>query len=128
MIKTVTILIMPAKLATPGLLEIKIFRNKDYDVIILDYDITNKILSRDSNYILDVARWTRNSWIWTVTRKIEIVTRNLNLWIWTRNSRIWTCTFEFQLVLLSFQLATRNTSLFGLYFVLYHCTNNELFY
>ena len=47
---------MPANIATPGLLEIKIFRNKDYDVIILDYDITNKILSRDSNYILDVAR------------------------------------------------------------------------
>ena len=46
---------MTAKLATPGLLKIKIFRNKGYDVTILDYDVTNKILSRDSNYIVDVV-------------------------------------------------------------------------
>ena len=44
-----------AKLATPGLLKITIFQNKVYDVIILDYDVTNKILSRDSNYIVDVV-------------------------------------------------------------------------
>ena len=49
-----TILMMPAKLATPGLLKIKIFRNKGYDVIIPDYDVTNKILSRNSNYIAGV--------------------------------------------------------------------------
>ena len=51
----VTIIMVSAKLLTPGLLEIKIFRNKGYDVIILDYDVTNKILSSDSNYIVDVA-------------------------------------------------------------------------
>ena len=51
----VTILIILAKLATPGLLEIKIFRNKGYDVIINDCDIINKILSRDSNYNVDVV-------------------------------------------------------------------------
>ena len=45
---------MSAKLATPGLLKIKISHNKGYDVKILGYDISNKILSRDSNYILDV--------------------------------------------------------------------------
>ena len=50
----VTILMMSTKLATPGLLKTKAFRNKGYDVIILDYDVTNKILSRDSNYIVDV--------------------------------------------------------------------------
>ena len=44
---------MSAKLATPGLLKIKMFRNKDYDVIILEYDVTNKVLSRVSNYIID---------------------------------------------------------------------------
>ena len=33
---------MSAKLATPGLLKRKIFRNKGYDVIIIDYDVTNK--------------------------------------------------------------------------------------
>ena len=32
----VTIIMVSAKLLTPGLLEIKIFQNKGYDVIILD--------------------------------------------------------------------------------------------
>ena len=44
---------MSAKLATPGLLKIKMFQNKGYDVVILDYDVNNKILSRESNYIID---------------------------------------------------------------------------
>ena len=51
----VTILMMSAKLATPGLLKIKIFRNKGHDVIIPVYDITIKILSRESNYTVDVV-------------------------------------------------------------------------
>ena len=50
----VTIFMVSAKLDTPGFLKIKIFRNKAYHVIILDYDVTNKILSRDSNYIVNV--------------------------------------------------------------------------
>ena len=44
---------MSAKLATPGLLKIKIFQNEAYDVIINDYDVT-KISLRDSNYIVNV--------------------------------------------------------------------------
>ena len=36
---------MSAKLATPVLLKINIFLNKGYDIITLDYDVTNKILS-----------------------------------------------------------------------------------
>ena len=51
----VTILMMSTKVATPGLLKINIFRNKGYDVIIPDYDVTNKILLRESNYIVDVV-------------------------------------------------------------------------
>ena len=51
----VTTLMKSAKLATPGLLKIKLFRNKDYDVITLEYDVINKILSRYSNYIVDVV-------------------------------------------------------------------------
>ena len=51
----VTILMMSAKLATPGLLKIKIFQNKGCDVISPDYDAFNKILSRKSNYIVDVV-------------------------------------------------------------------------
>ena len=35
LINTITILMMPTKLATPGLLKRKIFRNKVFDVIIL---------------------------------------------------------------------------------------------
>ena len=51
----VKILMMSPKLATPSLLKIKIFQNKGYGVIIVDYEVTNKILSRDSNYIIDVV-------------------------------------------------------------------------
>ena len=40
---------MSARLAIPDFLEIKIFQSKGYDVIILDYGITNKILSLDLN-------------------------------------------------------------------------------
>ena len=50
---------MSAKLATPDLFKIKTFWNKGYDVIILDYDFNNKILSRDSNYIIDVVMWPK---------------------------------------------------------------------
>ena len=48
---------MSPKMATPGLLKIKVFWNKGYDVIIPVHDATNKILSRDSNYIVDVFMW-----------------------------------------------------------------------
>ena len=51
----VTILMMPAKVASPDFPKLKILQNKGYDVIIPDYDVTNKILSRDSNYIVDVV-------------------------------------------------------------------------
>ena len=55
----VTILMMSAKMATPGLLKITVFWNKGYDVIISVDDVTNKILSRDSNYIIDVVMWPK---------------------------------------------------------------------
>ena len=50
----VPILMMPAKLATLGLLKIMVFWNKDYNVIISVQDVINKISSFDSNYIVDV--------------------------------------------------------------------------
>ena len=50
---------MSAKLATLGLLKIKIFWNKGYDVITSVYDINNKILSRDTNQIVDVVMWPK---------------------------------------------------------------------
>ena len=50
---------MSAKMATPGLLKITVFWNKGYDVIISVDDVTDKILSRDSNYIVDVFMWPK---------------------------------------------------------------------
>ena len=46
---------MSAKMATPGLLKITGFRNKGYDVIIYVHDVTNKILTCDSNYFINVV-------------------------------------------------------------------------
>ena len=53
----VTILMMSAKITTPGLLKIKVFWYKGYDVILFVHDVTNKILPRDSNCIIDVVMW-----------------------------------------------------------------------
>ena len=44
---------MSGKLATQGLLKVKIFQNKDYGVIRFDHDAINKILLHDSNYDAD---------------------------------------------------------------------------
>ena len=46
---------MSAKMATPGLLEITVFWNKGYDVIIHVDEVTKKMLLHDSNYIVDVS-------------------------------------------------------------------------
>ena len=43
------------KLATPDHLKTKIFQNKSYDVIIIDYDVIDHILLRYSNYTVDVV-------------------------------------------------------------------------
>ena len=45
LINMVAILMMSTKLATLGFLEIKVFWNKGYDVIISINDVANKILS-----------------------------------------------------------------------------------
>ena len=49
---------MSAKMATPGLCRITVFWSKGYDIIPV-HDVTNKILSRDSNYIVDVVMWPK---------------------------------------------------------------------
>ena len=51
--------ILTVLLATLGLLKMKVFWNKGYDVIISVYDVSNKNLSGDSNYIVDVAMWPK---------------------------------------------------------------------
>ena len=42
-------------LITPSLHKIKVFRKKDYHVIIPDYDFTSNILSNDSLYFAEVV-------------------------------------------------------------------------
>ena len=48
---------MSAKLATVELLKIKVFWNKVYHVTISDSN--NKILLRNSNYIVDLFMWPK---------------------------------------------------------------------
>ena len=52
LINMITIIFMIIKMATRGLLKLKVFWIKGYDV-------TNKILSRDAKYIVDVAMCPR---------------------------------------------------------------------
>ena len=54
----VAVLMMPPNWLL-GLLKINLFQNKGYDVIIFVYDVINKNLSRDSNYITDVVMWPK---------------------------------------------------------------------
>ena len=42
-------------MASVGFLQLKVFWSKGYDVIIYVHDVTNKVLSRESNYIVDVV-------------------------------------------------------------------------
>ena len=52
-------LIMSAKVATLGLLKIKVFSNKGYEVTISVYDVISKNFLRDSNHIVDVVMWPK---------------------------------------------------------------------
>ena len=51
----VRILMTSAKMGSLDLLKIKLFRNKGYDVIIFVYDVSNRNLSHDSNFLVDVV-------------------------------------------------------------------------
>ena len=46
-------------MASLGLLQIKVFENKDYDIIVSTHDVINNILSRSSDYIVDVVMWPK---------------------------------------------------------------------
>ena len=52
-------LMMSANVATLGLLKMKVIWNKGYDVIIFAHDVTNNILSLESNYIAHAVMWTK---------------------------------------------------------------------
>ena len=59
LINMVTILMMSAKMDALDLLKIKVFWNKDYDIIFFVHDVINKVLSCDSGYIVDVVMWPK---------------------------------------------------------------------
>ena len=59
LVNMVIILMMSAKMVTPDLLKTMVFWNKGYDVITPTLGVTNKILSRDSNYTVDVVMWPK---------------------------------------------------------------------
>ena len=47
-------------MATPDFFKVKFFwKKKGYDVIFFVHDVTNKILSRDSNYNVNVVMWPK---------------------------------------------------------------------
>ena len=46
-------------MAASGLLKIRVFWNKSYHTKVSVDDVTNKNLSRDSNYIVDVFMWLK---------------------------------------------------------------------
>ena len=68
----VKIWLMSTEMATPGLLKIKVFENKSYDVITSVHDLINKILSRDSNCIVDVVMRPKFGNCSTSMRKVII--------------------------------------------------------
>ena len=72
LINMITILMMSAKMATLGLLKIKVFWNKGYGVIISVYYVINKNLSLDSNYIVDVVMWPKFGNCSTSMREVMI--------------------------------------------------------
>ena len=81
---------IPAKLATPGLLKIKVFWNKGSDVITFIKDATNIILSRSSNYIVDVVMWP--NFDYSSIFMIEVITTQILKQLWGvggRGKSIW---------------------------------------
>ena len=50
---------MSGKMTTPGLLKITVFWKKGYGVVFSVDDVTIKVLSRDSNYVVDVFMWPK---------------------------------------------------------------------
>ena len=59
LISMVTILMMTAKMATSGLLRIKVFWKKGYDATTSVHDVISNILSPDLNYNVNVVMWPK---------------------------------------------------------------------
>ena len=70
----VTILMMLAKMATLDLLNIKIFRNKGWDVMVSAFDVINENLSCNSNFNIDLVMWQKFGNSRTFMREVIITT------------------------------------------------------
>ena len=55
----VAILMISAKLTTPGILKLEVFWNRDYDITISVHDTNKKISSYDSSYIVNLVIWPK---------------------------------------------------------------------
>ena len=76
---------MPAKLATLGLLKIRLFWNEIYEVIKYAHDLTNKILSRNSNHIVNMVMWQNVGNSSISLREVIIIS---SLWGFDHKSRL----------------------------------------
>ena len=85
-INMVTLLVMSAKMATQGLLKRKVFWNKDYDVIVSGNDTIHKTLPRDSDFIVDMAMWTK--FANTSISMREVIIKLPFIWIWPEKNTI----------------------------------------
>ena len=83
------------KMATLVLLKIKVFPSKDCDIIVFVDDVINRILSRDSDYVVDVVIWPNFGYYHFNERSCH----NLNFMrIWPKISLFWgVALFERQL-------------------------------
>ena len=52
-------LMMSANSVAPDILKIRIFLLKGYDLTVSIHDVSNKVLSRDSNDIVNVDMWPK---------------------------------------------------------------------
>ena len=83
----VTILMISAKIATLGLLKIKVSWNKGYDVIIPVYDVANKFLSRYSYYVVDVVMWPK--FVNSSNSMREVIITSISKGFGQKNHFIW---------------------------------------
>ena len=72
---------MSAKMATLDVLEIKVLQSKVYDVIISEDAVTNKILSRDSIFSVDIVLCLKSGDL-SISLKEVIITSILRRFDW----------------------------------------------
>ena len=88
---------MSANMATLGLLKIKTFGNKGYGIVISFHDVTNKILLRESYYIVDsvIPLWWLQHFYGTGTRYHLNILHQCGKKIKTQSQKILSLIFTF---------------------------------